>query len=905
VNRFNSFLIIFLSLVASFLAVFLFFREQGRREPRPVSFPLTIEVYRIDRHPLPAADIYLNQKFIGKTDDNGAFRKMMSLFSGETCMLRVERDSEGFVYGPWETRFKVEEESETPTKETPAPDPGSSLEGESELSSEIERAQSGKASAQDRYHFLALVDGFMFYTIRVSGSFDAPVEGATVVVNGKVEGKTDEAGTLVVRYSGEDARKDAVQVVKTGKHVWMSEERVKPDSLVEIALDKMLLIDLYALSESYGVVGGIPNALVFINDEYSGKTDAEGFFSYAYRSDFGVDGDLPLTLQLPPTFVPEVLKRTFYVMEGLPKLAVTDFAYPKKAVQPRLAVMPFSSKGKSDLFMERSANALKTRIEDYLSTESVFLLVPSDGVKNLFRQFNLDYTREGVGWKEIPPIKKEVDAVVFGEISGSGNDLSVHVQGVDYTGERFYEVEGQVSLREFISLSEDIADGIKANFPVEGNITRVDKKLTVNLGSMNGVRASNRFSGFTDYYDDVKKGFAKKRVMRLKIVEAGESLSVGELESVSEGYFLDTGLKIKRVRETGAGGKEVKLTVSALYAGAPVPDANVYADDAWMGQTGGDGTFAFSAPANSTIELFVFKDGYLPGSRTAKVAEGMGPLAVDMRRGESLFTIDSEPRGALVFIDGIFQGTTPLLQNPIAVPFGFHLLEIDLGGYKKVRKYVNFKDPETSFAGNGRVVLFWDYLKIAEQRYANNNIYGAISILQEIPDDHPDHVRGLELLGYINLNDLRNYAKAIDCYTSVIEIENTQQKAGENLLSYYNAAQAHLGEAENLLDTDKEAAKVNLYRAIHYFSHVRERKNRLPGQDRSVLFQDTLYGLAVSYHKLFYIMGGDELLESVSFAWSDYFDFFDSGLLNDEHFKKQHSAAQSYRKEVERLKGER
>jgi hypothetical protein len=98
---------------------------------------------------------------------------------------------------------------------------------------------------------------------------------------------------------------------------------------------------------------------------------------------------------------------------------------------------------------------------------------------------------------------------------------------------------------------------------------------------------------------------------------------------------------------------------------------------------------------------------------------------------------------------------------------------------------------------------------------------------------------------------------------------------------------------------------VNLYRAIQYFSYVRDRKNRLAGRDRVALFQDTLYGLAVSYQKLYYVMESDELLESVSYAWSDYFDFFDSGIMNDEHFKKQYSAAQSYRKEVERLRGER
>jgi hypothetical protein len=90
-NRINTYFVILLSLAASFLAPFLYFRELRKKEPKSIDVPVRIEVYRTDRHPLPGADIYLNQKFIGKTDEKGFFSRVMNLLAGESYTLHVER----------------------------------------------------------------------------------------------------------------------------------------------------------------------------------------------------------------------------------------------------------------------------------------------------------------------------------------------------------------------------------------------------------------------------------------------------------------------------------------------------------------------------------------------------------------------------------------------------------------------------------------------------------------------------------------------------------------------------------------------------------------------------------------------------------------------------------------------
>jgi hypothetical protein len=909
-NRINTYFVVLLSLAASFLTPFLYFREHRKKEPKSIDVPVRIEVYRTDRHPLPGADIYLNQKFIGKTDEKGFFSRAMNLLTGESYTLHVERESGGFVYGPWETHFRVDEQKKEQKKKGPEPVPVPSLEGESDITSELDRAQSGKASVYDKYHFLALLEGYMYYTIRVRGGGDEPVPEATVIINGKAEGRTDPGGILTVRYSGDAERKERIQVIKTGKHIWNSEEQVKPDAVVDVALNKMLLVDFYALTENYGVLGGVENALVFVDTRYIGKTDREGAFSFSYRSELGVDGNFSMVVQFPQPYMPEVVNRTYLIMEGLPRLTVTDFAYPRQAVQPKIAVLPFnlkkgpSQKGQQNLSLEKQASVLKSRLEDYLAADGAYALASSDAIKNLFRQFNIDVTKSQVQWREIPLIKKEVDAVVYGDVGGSGGELDVHIVGIDYTGEVFFEVERRASPRELLSLSEDIFDGIRSNFAIEGNVLSVAKKLYLNLGRAQGVGLDNRFNGFSDFYDESRKSYSKKRVVRLKIIEAGEFLSVAEVETITEGYLLDEGVKVKRLKETGPGGRTLSVSVNVVSNGRPVQDANVYADDQWAGQTDGEGSLVLNVPFGASVELLAYKEGYLPGKVTSRIADDTGSISIELRQGETLLTIDSDPQGAVVFVDGAFKGTTPIVQEAVAVSYGFHRLELELDGHLRFSEYRNFSEPKVSLVKKDRVVLFPDYLKIADQRYADHNIYGALSVLQGIPQHHPDYVRALEMAGYISLRNLEDYSGAIQYYTRAIEQYKVRQNGSENLLTYYNAGQAHLGEAERLFYDDGDKALFHYAKAVSYFAYIRDRKNRLPSQDRSFVYQNALYSIGVCYQKLYYITESEEYVTRARYAWTDYFDFFDRALLESEFFKRQHAAAQSYKEEAERLSGE-
>jgi tetratricopeptide (TPR) repeat protein len=910
-NRLNTFLLVGISFVITILVLFLYLKETRKKEPETILTPLKIEAYRVDRHPLPDADVYLNQRFIGKTDEKGVFLKDLKLIVGESYALIIEKDRDGYLYGPWETHFTVEEEKkkrrEKKREEIVEVPP---LEGESDILTEIERAQLGKASLYEKYHFLAFIDGYMYYSIRVVGKNRSPVEEASVIVNGKEEGVTDSRGLFLVKYSGEDVRREIIQIFKEGEHIWMNNLTVGPNSTIDVDLNKMLLIDLFVYEENYDVIRGIEDVNVYLIREeqaeqrYVGKTDKEGYLSFAYTDDRDVDGYLNLVIKCPVDYLPEDLNKTYYIKRELPKLTVIDFLSRKSAPAPKVAVMPFVFKGNRDYFRVKQTQALKTSIEDQLFSKEVFLRASSRRVGELFKQFNIDYSRQNVTWKEMPLIKKAVDAIIIGEINGSDNDFDVKFYAYDYTGEKIFEIERKVYLRDFQALSEDIVQGFRSNFPYEGNISSIGEKIYVNLGRRQGINQNNSLYGFISYYDEISKMYSKKRVAKLRVIDTGEAFAAAELQDVNEGYLLEAGVKVKRQIEPVAEVKEVELTLEIVSRKKPVADVNIYIDDHWKGQTDEEGIFKMAVASNRNIDILAYKEGYIPGKINVKITEQLNSLRLTLRQGRTLFRVASIPEGALVMIDGEYKGVTPIIKNPVVVPYGFHLVELELEGYKRYRTYINFNSRRIYLTDNRILVLFWDYMKDAEEVYEKGDIEEAISILVNIPPSHPDYLKGLEFLGYINLKDVKNYEKSIEYFTKALEISNEEGVTIENVFTYYNLAQAYYNEAEKMFYENESVARYYYQQAISHFNSVKAVRNRIPTQNRTALYLDTLYYLAVSHQKLYYLTVQDEFLSGARFSWLDYFDFFDKKLLNDKYFRKQYSTAKSYRKEIKRLKGE-
>jgi hypothetical protein len=645
----------------------------------------------------------------------------------------------------------------------------------------------------------------------------------------------------------------------------------------------------------------VENAEVYLGEAYKGKTDDDGLFSFTYRNDDGVDGPLDIVIRNPAGYLPTILKKTFFITSDLPKLSFTSFAYRKNVQFPKIAVMPFAAQDSKDYFIKRQAEELRRKIEDYLRSEASFEIANRRTVARLFRQFNIDYWRKGAQWKDIPPIKKELDAYIYGTVGQKDQKLHVSILCVDYLGDRIVEIDRMVSQRELQSLSENIVNEIKESFPVEGNIISVQKDILINIGKMHGVNTENLFYGFTDFYDDSKKTYSKKRVVKLEVTEAAQTTAKVNLIDINEGYLLEPGVKAKRYVKSAVEEEDVALSIVVTSKRKPISEANVYIDDNWFGQTDDEGKLSVVVKANINIEFLVYKEGYVPGELSARFTEETAKLEFDLTQGKTQFLIDSDPGGALVFIDGEFKGVTPMDDQPIEVPYGFHLLELELAGYKKHRKYLNFNEKKMYLTGEERVELFLDTISRAEDAYETGNVENALDILEKIPQEHPDYREAMEFAGFIYLKEIKDYSRSIEFYRKSIEGPDGEIREAKNLFSYYNLAQAYYNEAEIYFAVNPAKAQYNYLQAVENFETVKSKRSRFPEKER----QNILFYLSVCYQKLYYITMSMEYLTRAYYSWNDYFDFFPKRLMKDREFEQQYYIAKSYREEAERLKGER
>ncbi len=901
-NRLNTFIILFFSFALTGLVVYLFITGQFEKEMITITAPLKIEAYRIDRFPLPDADIYLNQKFIGKTDDKGFFQTNVDLNVGESYTLIIERENDGYEYGPWETHFKVaEEEQKAKKKEKKTEEETPSLEGEFDILTELERAELGRASLYEKYHFLAIIDGHMYYTLEVRRKGDSPLEDAAVIINGTFMGKTDRTGRFTVRYSGQNNRTERIQVSKAGEHTWDKSVEIYPDAVVQAALDKMIPVEVYTVTENYNVVRGIEGARVFIGDRYMGISGPDGRISFNYENEKGVDGELQLVILFPSNYYPDKVIHTYDIQRKLPVLQDYIFSYTKIPDSPNITVFPLKISAGDDPLLKRQADDVRTRVIDYLTNDGVLSNVSNKTVFSSMRDEGLNIAQKGVNWSEVPAIKKKIDGAVFGNLGRIGTLFELYVCGVDYTGEVISEKNELVTLREVQSVLEDFASSFRKNFPFEGNISSIGNRVYINLGKRQGVVRNNKFYSYYDYFDRIKGGYSKKRVAKLIVVDTGETLSACTLETISEGYLLEAGGRVKRYREPIQELKEVPVTIVVTSNKNPVLNANVYLDDRWRGQTDENGEFRLSLAESLGADILVYKEGYEPAKIALKVRENSGKVSVELKRGKTVFTVDSIPHEALLFIDSEFKGKTPIIKQPMEVPYGYHLVELKREGYKEYKKYLSFGEEGLSLTGDEAIHLYKDYFADAEAEYKKGNIHEAISILQSVPTEHPDFGKSTEFLAFIYLNDLKDDEQSLYYYNRAVEILNDEL----SVISYYNMGQAYYNSAEKLFYTDPGTAEDNYRNAISAFNVIREKKNRLRVSRRRNVYLNTLFYLSVSYQKLYYMTNQNEYLTKAFYSWADYFDFFDSDLMNEQHYREQYAVAVSYRDEVKRLRGEK
>ena len=204
--------------------------------------------------------------------------------------------------------------------------------------------------------------------------------------------------------------------------------------------------------------------------------------------------------------------------------------------------------------------------------------------------------------------------------------------------------------------------------------------------------------------------------------------------------------------------------------------------------------------------------------------------------------------------------------------------------------------------GDRKIILYRDYYSKAEAYYEEGKIDLVIDTLKKIKPDHPDYLKALYFLGYIYLNDKKDFTASIEYYIKYLKYTGKLGKTEPLIFVYYNLGQAYFNLAEKFYYTDENFALQNYKNAVLNFTVVKNKNYLLPKKEKKKIFINSLFYIAVSYQKIYYLTADTDFLLRAYNSWVDYFDFFDENLLLMEFYKKQNKIAKSYFDEIERIR---
>lgn len=126
-----------------------------------------------------------------------------------------------------------------------------------------------------------------------------------------------------------------------------------------------------------------------------------------------------------------------------------------------------------------------------------------------------------------------------------------------------------------------------------------------------------------------------------------------------------------------------------------------------------------------------------------------------------------------------FQHLMKTKHNDSRAPFSLAMLAMDMQDFAAAEKYFKLaieKEPSFKSAIFNLALMLTNNLKRPLE---------AVPFLRKLLELYPDHVKGIMLLGELNVNVLKNLDEAEQCFTKVIEIDPSNTEAMHNLCVVY------------------------------------------------------------------------------------------------------------------------
>lgn len=832
--------------------------------PKPVEVDLQVAV-RLEGKPVKGVAVTVDGVTEGATDEQGVFAKSVSRQPGKVVRVTATPAADA--------RLRVK-------------DGASEFTVKARGDSEPRQKEALNVVLQRYVTVAALYEG-------------KPVDGAKVAVDGRDAGATQQNGELEVGVDSWPKAGVRLAVKKDGFGESRLVYRGKPGERVEVALYKDAVISVEVLEDRYGSHRPIKGATVYLGSKQIGATAADGTLKYRYK---GALGDKATLRIAAAGYVPDSATRS--VKLGGPQ-KLRQYFQPAEARPLRTAVLAFvgntSGEDIGDAVKKIEAAFLKE-----LFDAKAFSQVPTATAMNLIKRSKLGVEKlKTAGWRGTP-LADEVDVIVFGSVSRGEGDSYVAEVG-------FYQNDGKPALTQAETVGSsgswrvgramsELVSNVMSLYPFAGTLVASGEEghkvgLGRNLFPLDGDDVFALQSAKRDEEGRVV-GYADGGT--LKMDRARDDYSLLREQKLSARAV--PGDRVVRIDAAMRGASAAERATIAVRGsdGAPVAGANVYIDERWAGSTGSKGEVRVPLRPGREYKLLVYRHGYEQAVKSIEPAKGGERFEFALRSYSSLFTIESDPSGAAVSLDDGRIGSTPL-DKGYPVTRGFHTVKVDAGGdYRTWEEVLEFSQKEESRTGANRVVLYKDFLRLAERAETARDFDGAIKLYGMAPKDHPDYAEIHSRLGQLYFDDKRDYDRAIAEFETVQAVPEVRELVYKQFsVLYTNLGKAYYAKGEKLYRANRNEALTLFAKAIKALDRARENTRFFPGERHDEAVHDTYYYRAMAYHNLYVATKREAIAREAENAWQEYFDFFPPALRGKPQFDQLRETGEKLAEQVQ------
>ena len=822
---------------------------------------------RIDGQPAAQAKVAVDREQLGVTDAQGVFAQRLRKKAGSEVEVTVNKEAPGYRIEPWKTTFLV---------------------------------KLPKGDQIDTYRVEADLKAMRYVTVRVSEK-GAPLPEAKVTVSGKEAGVTDAKGEFVYLYQTQPAKGAELNVAKSGYSSYRATRALDPGQVIEVALNRQTVVAIKALTDEYGRASGVPGLSVSIDGKTVGKTDAQGSYTYDYR---GEPGKKVVIALAAPGYIPAAWKTTVK-LEG--PVNLQRYFYPTTPKPIRIGIYRVVGNTPGVDLKEVAAQA-----EQALATQlfkfPAFREVPTESLQAEVNQRKLNIDRIMTkGWQDTP-LRATVDMIVLGSVAKDDGGYLVEVKFHTANGKIiFSEIARARSAGGINGAVRDIAANVIERFPLEGTVVGEENdRYRINIGKNWRIGRGTEFTLTTPTFGEGGKVAGYRETGRIEVKRGEDASSLAEVTTLKQGEKVQIGDRV--VRRTGREGEEGdRRTYFLLTAKGgigtdvnPLAGTSVYLNGEWAGATGANGQAEIPLRLGRNYALTLYRHGYQ--QLTGKISVGKSGEAREfvLAANNALFTVDSTPSSATVYIDDEQVGKTPIAGGKL-VTLGFHSVRLTYGeDYRDFFEVMEFTKKEEDRTGERRIVLQKDLLKIGERARQKGDIESAMKAYASTGRDHPDYAEAHRRLGDIYLDDKEDYDRAIAEFEAVLAIPENQQLIYKQFaVTFTNLGHAYCEKGSRLVDSDRAAAPTYFAKAIKALQTAKQNTRFFPSAEYDEAVHDTYYYTALSYHKLYLITKQPTVMNSASLAWREYFDFFPKKLEGNPAFVQAREGARRYRDQIQ------